>query len=289
MKLFLKDILKEKNMSVNQLHKLTGISRTTLDPLTKDDTVSKKTRIETLERICSNLNIPLSRIVSFDETPSETYSFPEVIYEKKVYSSTEYEFLEDLVLKIKGPKNTTYFLLLIARYQAEDYFEEENEQLFNKLDDIIHYEPEFPEDERRADLEFQAIDKLISEKAFEYEGKFVFRNRAFSLMSLKERTATLINTQKWQLNIEEDEVKQSGDYGNIVGDPAFIDFISSFIVKRFNLKNNLSKISLSPRDPEYFELEPEKRYTPIPRDFFSLSLYCTSSNKDYDITVNIKP
>ncbi|MDT2744647.1 helix-turn-helix domain-containing protein [Enterococcus asini] len=290
MKLFLKDILSERNISVNQLHKMTGISRTTLDPLTKEDTVPSKTRMETLERICSNLNIPLSRIISFDESYQETYNLVDIIFEKKEYYPTETSFREDLVLKIKGPKNTTYFLLLIVEYKTEDYFyEEENKQLFDNLDDILSYKPKNPAEERKNDLEFEAIEKIIREKAFNYTGKFIFGGRAFTLLSFKKRAEGMLNSTKGEFIITENDLNHSGDLGEIAGDPIFINFISSFIENKYKLKDNLSQTLPTPADPNYFELVGEVLYTPILRDFFLFSIYDDLGNKSFNIEVKIKP
>jgi len=58
--------MQERGLSVNQLHKMTGISRTTLDPLVNSEELPSKTRIETLERICSSLNIFFDELVEVD-------------------------------------------------------------------------------------------------------------------------------------------------------------------------------------------------------------------------------
>lgn len=94
MKLYLNKILEERNMSVNQLHKLTGISRTTLDPLNKVNTVPGKTRMETLQKIADELEIELSELISFDNDfeidkldiiPIDSFQYLNDYYWLKVY------------------------------------------------------------------------------------------------------------------------------------------------------------------------------------------------------------
>ncbi|MEO2652527.1 helix-turn-helix transcriptional regulator, partial [Enterococcus mundtii] len=62
MKSHLNKLLNKNNISLNKLHKMTGISRTTLDPLLKNDTIPNKTRIGTLQKICRVLNISFSEL-----------------------------------------------------------------------------------------------------------------------------------------------------------------------------------------------------------------------------------
>ena len=69
-------------MSVNELHKLTGISRTTLTPLSETNTLPSKTRVNTLERICEKLNIEMNELISFDYTSKEMISIPISEYER---------------------------------------------------------------------------------------------------------------------------------------------------------------------------------------------------------------
>lgn len=66
MLLFLKDILEKKNITVSQLQKVTGISRSTLTPLSKSSYVPPKTKFETLNRICDALKIPMTQLISFE-------------------------------------------------------------------------------------------------------------------------------------------------------------------------------------------------------------------------------
>lgn len=82
MKSYLQEILNKKNISVNQLHKLTGISRTTLDPLTKTNKIPPKTRVETLERISSALQIFPTDLYSLDDIEIVSIDFELLPFEK---------------------------------------------------------------------------------------------------------------------------------------------------------------------------------------------------------------
>ena len=64
----LKMYLSTVGISVNQLHKMSGISRTTLDPLAKNDTVPPKTRIETLQKIAKVLDVNINELFYFEES-----------------------------------------------------------------------------------------------------------------------------------------------------------------------------------------------------------------------------
>lgn len=75
MLIYLQELLKKMNISVNQLHKMTGISRTTLDPLSKTNVVPDKTRFDTLKRIAESLEIPLSELISFENKTMKLKDF----------------------------------------------------------------------------------------------------------------------------------------------------------------------------------------------------------------------
>ncbi len=64
LEIHLNEIMEQRGLSVNQLHKMTGISRTTLDPLAKSKQLPSKTRIETLERICKELEISMNDLIT---------------------------------------------------------------------------------------------------------------------------------------------------------------------------------------------------------------------------------
>ncbi|ATU69711.1 XRE family transcriptional regulator [Levilactobacillus brevis] len=57
----LRSLLDEKNITISDLHSKTGISRTTLSNLVNAHKIPKTTKIETLERIATAINIPISR------------------------------------------------------------------------------------------------------------------------------------------------------------------------------------------------------------------------------------
>jgi len=57
------EIMNNNSMSVNELSKVTGLSRTTLTPLAASNEVPSKTRLQTLLKISEALHVPLSRMV----------------------------------------------------------------------------------------------------------------------------------------------------------------------------------------------------------------------------------
>lgn len=65
MKIKLRNILEEKKLGITQLQNLTGVSRSTLTPLSKTDILPSKTRFDTLEKICEKLEITESELLSF--------------------------------------------------------------------------------------------------------------------------------------------------------------------------------------------------------------------------------
>ncbi|MCG0754627.1 transcriptional regulator [Lactiplantibacillus plantarum] len=73
MKSNIKRIVQESKLSISELSKISGLSRTTLSPLVNSEILPDKTRIETLKRISKALHITISEL--FEETP---YTFAEL-------------------------------------------------------------------------------------------------------------------------------------------------------------------------------------------------------------------
>lgn len=67
MKIHLGKLLNEKGLTISELHQLTGIARTTLTPLSKEEILPSKTRFDTLDKICNALNIDESELLSFED------------------------------------------------------------------------------------------------------------------------------------------------------------------------------------------------------------------------------
>lgn len=64
MKIFLRQILDRKNISVSELSKLSGIGRTTLSELANTRVLPDKTKIETISRLCNTLNVATSELIA---------------------------------------------------------------------------------------------------------------------------------------------------------------------------------------------------------------------------------
>ncbi|WP_172189213.1 helix-turn-helix domain-containing protein [Lentilactobacillus kribbianus] len=65
------EFLKEKGITVSELSKGTGLSRTTLTDLSKSEYIPNKTRIETLTKISEYLNIPMVNFFGIKEVGFE--------------------------------------------------------------------------------------------------------------------------------------------------------------------------------------------------------------------------
>ncbi|MDT2636537.1 helix-turn-helix domain-containing protein [Enterococcus dongliensis] len=266
MKLYLKEILEQRNLSVNQLHKLTGLSRTTLDPLSKSETVPLKTRIETLEKIAAELKIPLSRMISFDETQTaKIFENLGVYHASQEFSAVEREFNDTFIINIIGPKNRTYSLLVKVKYELDDLFYEENTSLFDRIDSIVSSSSDSKISNLQLEAEFDTLSNQLENKAMEYEGKRVFNSNSFTILSLKGK-------KNWIEKYFPDTsvFDFTNDLSEVIADNAFIDFIASFLSDHYNLKNQVSKILPTIGDPDYFNLSEKERYTPKNVDYFPM-------------------
>lgn len=68
----LKDILKEKNVTIKELSIMSGVSLNTLYAVTKRD--NNSLNYQSLKRICDTLNIPAQYLLGFDDTAPELSS-----------------------------------------------------------------------------------------------------------------------------------------------------------------------------------------------------------------------
>lgn len=64
MKSNIPNLMNRSNISVSELSRKTGLSRTTITPLNKNDELPVQTRIDTLLKIASVLNVPISALYS---------------------------------------------------------------------------------------------------------------------------------------------------------------------------------------------------------------------------------
>lgn len=265
MRIFLREILQERKISVNQLHKLTGISRTTLDPLCKEEILPSKTRIDTLERISEKLKIPLSRMISFDDDQEmNDFEILGVYLITHDYSAPEREFQDTFILKIKGPKNEDYSILIRADYSLDDTFYENNKTYFERIDHLISSDISEQLSELQIEKEFETLYSKLEDKANDFEGTLVFRQSSIHVLSLNDK-------QSWLMKYISDLTifNFSTDISKIIADDRFIDLISNFVADHYNLKEQISKIPPSIDDSEYFDLTEEERYSPREVDYFS--------------------
>lgn len=265
MRLFLREIIQERKISVNQLHKLTGISRTTLDPLCKEEFLPSKTKIDTLERISEKLKIPLSRMISFEDNQKmNDFEILGVHFILHEYSAPEREFADALALRVKGPKNEDYSILLRVNYALDNTFYEENKAYFERIDHLTSTDLSEQLSELQIEDEFENLYSRLEEKAKVFEGTLIFDKGSIRVFSLNDKK-TWLKRYISDLSIFD----FSNDFGKIVADDRFIELISMFVSDHYNLKEQLSKIPPSIDDSEYFDLTEEERYTPREVDYFS--------------------
>ena len=82
MKINLKEIMEERNMTITQLHLETGLSRATITPLVNQTRNLYKTRIETIEILCIALGVEVNELVTI-EIPKEIKELNALIAERK--------------------------------------------------------------------------------------------------------------------------------------------------------------------------------------------------------------
>jgi DNA-binding Xre family transcriptional regulator len=63
MNIYLNEILAERNISITELSKLSGIGRTTLSELNNSYTLPLKTKFDTLDKLCKTLEIALNDLI----------------------------------------------------------------------------------------------------------------------------------------------------------------------------------------------------------------------------------
>lgn len=230
----LKKILDDKNISVNQLHKMTGISRTTLDPLVKSDTIPKKTRFETLERISEALNINLNSLIDFESKSKWQLELLDI--DERDYSGLDNEMIERLIIKGEyGTEKITF--LIIVRYVIDDsllkLFPEERKL----LDDILEYDG--PDDPIQI---YEKINDKIKEKALVYEPKQMYfsQKSLFVENFLNEKPDSLLNgSLQYPPNKHLDLIKKSNNLDDHIMSNEFIREVVAFLESRYDLKNRV--------------------------------------------------
>ena len=251
MRIFLKDILIQRQMSVNELHKLTGISRTTLDPLAKSDYLPLKTRFDTIQRIADNLNLPISDVINFEES-STSYEISVLKADNKSFDGYTREYIDRIVLKVYSSDGRYFLLMLTSQYSPDEYFDEkykfEIDQLDKKLDEIRTLD-DYEKD--KANKEFDDLYERMVERGMSYTGKKVFStNYSFYIKDLSDYLDVKQFLPTDYINL----FKNSTHLSKVIGNEDFIKSVSTFISNMYKLKENIITRHLEINEREISEL-----------------------------------
>lgn len=198
MKIHLKKILKDRNITVTQLQNLTGISRSTLTPLTKSDLLPSKTRFDTIEKISKNLRVSEDTLLEF-ELPKITLA-DEIILNNEV---SDYLAIVKFCLDYKYTSKILYFSV-VGRYVPSP--EEEYEDMQFRVNHHPSYSKKIFESEKekaRYEKELKEFNKLYDifkrnlAKKYKHMSKLDSIHLStltyFDLENLKVRNNTLFN------------------------------------------------------------------------------------------------
>lgn len=289
MKLLLYEILNERNISVNQLHKLTGISRTTLDPLSKTSELPSKTRFETIERIAKTLDVPVNEIIQFD---SEIHKNPHFEVEvlnaphgnngsfKSSFDPLTGKYLDRNILKVINGHHH-YLLALVVRYSSGEKFKKKFQREIEQLDHLLEFTRDSLDDkETHYDKEFEKIYNFLSTESQNYKDDCVFSaDHAFSL--------TDISAFKFDdLSNLYELLKKSRHFSGIIGNDDFINKLSNYIVELYQLKKQKIQKFLAP-----WELpkgtSPNDENTLITTDYIEINYFSETKNLEKNVTHTI--
>ncbi|MBS7576829.1 MULTISPECIES: helix-turn-helix transcriptional regulator [unclassified Enterococcus] len=270
MELYLNEILAEKGISINQLHKITGISRTTLDPLSKEKIVPKKTRIDTLNRIAEALNINLNELISFSKVNEQEFNIKlhEVI--KHDYLAYENSFMDRLLLEVSNG-NKIFYAYVTASYRPLDIFLKKHEKLIEELEHLVN---DYKHGEELDDR-FDEISNFLNDKAMLYRGKFIFDNYFLINDFFEvEKRHTILN--KIPLNNKFSSMREN------LTDEYFLMSISNWLGNYYELKNQISMAY--PKINSFDAAEYEK----VEVDYFISYFTATTINTDIKVEYKFK-
>lgn len=161
MKSNIQKIVQESKLSISELSKISGLSRTTLSPLVNSDTLPEKTRIETLKRISKALHITISEL--FEEEPYtfvklnegieiDKFFYPQLLYpyeapylllpftvKTETQNFTSFVTL-DPVISVKA-KDKLRLKSIIDSTKKEDLYKQEGQMYYPaELQNTVHKE-----------------------------------------------------------------------------------------------------------------------------------------------------
>ncbi|WP_251865452.1 helix-turn-helix domain-containing protein [Enterococcus malodoratus] len=151
----LKNILARRNMTISDLQKLTGISRSTLTPLSKTQNLPSKTRFDTIEKICKKLKISENELLEF--------SLPQVsLSEETILDRQSSDYLAIVKFSLDyGFLTKSLYFSAIGRYVYPRKLDEED--LMFKINHKPSYSAKIMESDKelsRYEKEMAEFDKL---------------------------------------------------------------------------------------------------------------------------------
>ncbi len=199
MKIHLGKLLNEKGLTISELHQLTGIARTTLTPLSKEEILPSKTRFDTLDKICNALNIDESELLSFED--EWEISLLDAIKKYQESTITLNGYIEKYFLVFIAKRNDIerYFALnIILEY---DFTEEIAEKIYNKIDKKA--------DEQGLSINrllFKDFDEIVQNVVQDKIDKFVLANISLAFIPYPDlRFKNLFELKKVNQSINNDE------------------------------------------------------------------------------------
>lgn len=280
MKLLLYEILNERNISVNQLHKLTGISRTTLDPLSKTRKLPSKTRFETIERIAETLDIPIYKIIEFDDEISNSSRFSVEILKPLNEESNSFdaylkEYIDRIKLKVNAG-NSYYLLTLTARYSPGKLFENKFKKEYERLNYLFDsLRDSLDDEETLVDREFNELYNFLKNESQKYKDDCVFSaENSFSVVDIshsKKERSNLIDNHKL--------IKNSFPLTKIIGNDDFINTLSNYIIDLYQLRSQKIQRVLEPWELSKNFIS-DDGYQTIDTDYININYF--SQSKDIE-------
>ncbi|MDT2612773.1 helix-turn-helix domain-containing protein [Enterococcus dongliensis] len=238
MKIHLSKILKEKELSISQLQKLTGISRSTLTPLSKSEILPSKTRFDTIEKICENLKLSESELLSFND--EWEFKIERVVPLDKV--NIDYELQQYFIVFFSAKRNDIikkFCLDLIITFVYPPEFDQEDLEFrfqhspsYRRFRTDEQSKQTFEEEEK----EFQTIHHLFLKKLDEKYKKYK-KLDSIHFSSITNFDLDILKTYNTNLYNEIIEFSSNFDLFELINSNSCKNLFKKFIIE-----NNLNSV-----------------------------------------------
>lgn len=200
----IKKIADSKELSVLQLSKKTGLSRTTITGLMKDNLLPDKTRIETLKKVSNALNVPISQLVQ-EQPYIFTYKSLQYIGKSISQNSKIPHFEEIFLLSLNVQTETspleTYFLVKLRNTPDDP---DDAEQKINSFKDARDTEQlKYHSFNVEAESENESSENKLALTRFLLSEGVTFTVFAISLYALTKNDFVELFSKAPQMNTEE--------------------------------------------------------------------------------------